>query len=296
MRVVYSPRYLLEFGAHVFPTGKYRLVAEEVRRLGLVPGGFVEPVAATWDDLALVHAPAYLAALRDGTLSPADVARLEIPCDRSIVEGFRLMTGGTLVACDLALDGADRVAVHIGGGFHHAFAGHGEGFCVFNDVAVAIRRALAARQIGRAAVIDVDVHQGNGTASIFAGDGRVFTASLHEQDNYPAVKPPSSLDVGLGRGAGDDAYLAALDPVVARVLARMPDLVVYVAGADPYEDDQLGRLGLTLDGLRRRDRLVFQALASAGVPVVVVLGGGYARRVEDTVAIHVATIDEAASA
>lgn len=296
MRVVYSPRYHLDFGAHVFPTEKYRRVADEVQRLGLVPGGFVEPVAAGWDDLALVHTPAYLESLRQATLSPTEVARLEIPFDTAIVEGFRFMTGGTLVACDLALDGLDRVAVHIGGGFHHAFAAHGEGFCMFNDVAVAVRRALAARQIGCAAVLDVDVHQGNGTAAIFGGDPRVFTASLHEQENYPAVKPPSSLDVGLARGTGDDAYLSALDDAVARVLARMPDLVVYLAGADPYEDDQLGRLALTRDGLRRRDRLVFQALASAGVPAVVVLAGGYARHVEDTVAIHVATIDEAAAA
>lgn len=296
MRVVYSPRYHLDFGAHVFPTVKYRRVADTVVHRGLVADGFVEPVQATWDDLALVHTPAYLAALRSGTLAPADVARLEIPCDTAIVEGFRLMTGGTLTAMDLALDGVDRVAVHIGGGFHHAFAGHGEGFCVFNDIAVAIRRALRARQIGRATVLDVDVHQGNGTAAIFAGDHHVDTVSLHEQDNYPAVKPPSVVDVGFERGTGDQPYLAALDEVVDRLLARLPDVVVYVAGADPYADDQLGGLGLTLDGLRERDRRVFAALAAAGVPVVVVLGGGYARRVEDTVAIHVATIEEAAAA
>jgi acetoin utilization deacetylase AcuC-like enzyme len=296
MRVVYSPRYHLDFGAHVFPTVKYRRVAEAVLQRGLAGGGFAEPIPATWDDLALVHTAGYLAALRTGSLSPADIARLEIPCDAAIVEGFRLMTGGTLTAMDLALDGLDRVAVHIGGGFHHAFAGHGEGFCVFNDIAVAIRRALGARQIGRAAVLDVDVHQGNGTASIFAGDHHVDTASLHEQDNYPAVKPPSTIDVGFARGTGDGAYLAALDQAVDRLLARMPDVVVYVAGADPYEDDQLGGLGLTRAGLRTRDRRVFAALAAAGVPVVVVLGGGYARHLADTVAIHVATIEEAAAA
>ncbi len=295
MRVVYSPRYHLDFGAHVFPTVKYRRVAEAAASRGLIPGGFTEPVQATWEDLALVHTPAYLAALRHGTLSPADLARLEIPCDTAIVEGFRLMTGGTLTAMDLALDGVDRVAVHIGGGFHHAFAGHGEGFCVFNDIAVAIRRAVAARQIGRAAVLDVDVHQGNGTAAIFGGDHHVDTVSLHEQDNYPAVKPPSTVDVGFARGADDGAYLAALDEVLERLMARLPDVVVYVAGADPYADDQLGGLGLTLDGLRERDRRVFVALAAAGVPVVVVLGGGYARRLDDTVAIHVATLVEAAA-
>jgi len=296
MRVVYSPRYHLDLGPHVFPTTKYRLVAEAVRRAGLVPDGFVEPAAATWDELALVHTPVYLDALRGGTLSAEDIARLEIPCTPVLVEGFRFMTGGTLMATDLALDGADRTAVHIGGGFHHAFAGHGEGFCVFNDVAVAIRRALAARLAGSAAVLDLDVHQGNGTASIFAGDRRVYTASIHEADNYPYVKPPSALDVGLPRGTNDDEYLAHLDGVLARMLDQLPDVVFYLAGADPYMDDQLGRLRLSLDGLRRRDRRVFAALRAAGVPVVVVLAGGYARQVDDTVAIHVATIAEAAAA
>lgn len=294
MRVVYSPRYHLDFGAHVFPTVKYVRIAEAVSRLGLVPGGFVEPVPATWDELALVHTEAYLDALVQGTLTPADVARLEIPCTPGIVEGFRFMTGGTLTATALALDGDDRVAVHIGGGFHHAFADHGEGFCVFNDVAIAIRRALAERQIGTAAVIDLDVHQGNGTAAIFAGDSRVFTASMHEQDNYPQVKPPGALDIGLPRATPDPVYLSHLDGLLARVLASLPDLAVYLAGADPYADDQLGRLALTKAGLRQRDRMVFDALASAGIPVVVVLAGGYARQVDDTVAIHVATIQEAA--
>ncbi len=296
MRVVYSPRYHLDLGPHVFPTTKYRLVAEAVRRAGLVPDGFAEPVAATWADLALVHTPAYLDALRAGTLSAEDIARLEIPCTPVLVEGFRFMTGGTLMATDLALDGADRTAVHIGGGFHHAFAGHGEGFCVFNDVAVAIRRALGARLAGSAAVLDLDVHQGNGTAAIFAGDRRVYTASIHEADTYPYVKPPSALDVGLPRGTTDDEYLAHLDGVLARLLEQLPDVVFYLAGADPYMDDQLGRLRLSLDGLRRRDRRVFAALRAAGVPVVVVLAGGYARQVEDTVKIHVATIAEAAAA
>ena len=203
------------------------------------------------------------------------------------------MTGGTTTAARLALDGHDRVAVHIGGGFHHAFAGHGEGFCMFNDVAVAIRRVFHERLAGRAAVVDLDVHQGNGTAAIFAGDRRVFTLSVHEQDNYPPVKPPSSLDIGLPRGTGDADYLAGLDAALARTLEHLPDVVFYLAGADPYLDDQLGGLALTLDGLRRRDRLVFGAARAAGVPIVVLLAGGYARRVDDTVAIHVATIEEA---
>lgn len=293
MRVVYTPRYHLDFGAHVFPTAKYRLVAERLVAAGLVRGGFVEPVAATWDELALVHTPGYLDAVAHGRLTPDEVARLEIPCTPAIVEGFRLMTGGSLTAARLALDGTDRVAVHVGGGFHHAFAGHGEGFCLFNDVAVAIHDARRARTADRAAVVDLDVHQGNGTASIFAGDARVFTLSIHDEANYPEVKPPGSLDIGLPRGTGDGAYLAVLDAALGRALEHYPDVLFYLAGADPFVDDQLGGLALTMDGLRRRDRAVFDAARSAGVPVVVLLAGGYARRLDDTVAIHVATVDEA---
>ena len=222
------------------------------------------------------------------------MARLEIPCSPAIVDGFRLMTGGTITAARLALDGRDRVAVHIGGGFHHAFAGHGEGFCMFNDVAVAIREAQRARRAVRAAVVDLDVHHGNGTASIFAGDPRVFTLSMHDEANYPVVKPPGSLDIGLARGSGDADYLACLDGALTRVLEHLPDVLFYLAGADPYADDQLGGLALSLAGLRRRDRLVFEAARSAGVPIVVLLAGGYARHLDDTVAIHAATIEEAA--
>jgi acetoin utilization deacetylase AcuC-like enzyme len=281
---------------HVFPTEKYRLVAARVARAGLVPAGFVEPVPASWDELALVHTPAYLDALAHGTLTPDDLARLEIPCSPAIVEGFRLMTGGTITAARLALDGRDRVAVHIGGGFHHAFAGHGEGFCMFNDVAVAIREAQRARRAVRAAVVDLDVHHGNGTASIFAGDPRVFTLSVHDQANYPPVKPAGSLDIGLARGSGDADYLGGLDGALTRVLEHLPDVLFYLAGADPYSDDQLGGLAVSQAGLRRRDRLVFEAGRSAGVPIVVVLAGGYARHLDDTVAIHAATVEEAARA
>jgi acetoin utilization deacetylase AcuC-like enzyme len=296
VRVVFSPLYHLEFGAHVFPTVKYRLVADRVARSGLVPRGFVAPEAATWEALGLVHTESYLDALRRGTLPADEQARLEIPFTPAIVDGFRLMTGGTLTAMRLALDGVDRVAVHIGGGFHHAFAGHGEGFCMFNDVAVAIRLAQRERRASRAAVVDLDVHHGNGTAAIFAGDSRVFTLSLHDEDNYPAVKPRGSLDVGLRRGTGDAEYLAALGVALARAFEHLPDIVFYLAGADPYADDQLGGLALSAAGLRTRDRRVLEAARDAGVPIVVVLAGGYARRVDDTVAIHAATIEEAARA
>ena len=295
MRVVYSPRYHLDFGAHVFPTAKYHAVAGRLEQAGVVaPGSYVAPVDADWSDLSLAHAPSYLEALRAGTLSAAAIARLEIPYSREIVDGFRFMTGGSVVAARLALDGTDRTAVHLGGGFHHAFAGHGEGFCMFNDVAVAILVAFRDRLAASAAVVDLDVHHGNGTAAIFADDARVFTLSVHEQDNYPEVKPRGSLDLGLARGTGDDEYLQVLEAGLARALDALPDLVVYLAGADPYADDQLGGLALTRDGLRRRDRMVFEAARGAGVPIVVLLAGGYARRFDDTVAVHAATVEEAA--
>jgi acetoin utilization deacetylase AcuC-like enzyme len=297
VRVVYSPRYHLDFGAHVFPTAKYHAVAERITRAAVVPpGAFVEPRDAPWDDLALVHTSGYLEALRTCTLGPDAIARLEIPCSPEIVAGFRFMTGGSVMAARLALDGADRTAMHLGGGFHHAFAGHGEGFCMLNDIAVAIRVVFRDRLAASAAVVDLDVHQGNGTAAIFAGDARVFTLSMHEQDNYPYAKPRGSLDIGLRRGTGDDEYLGLLEGALARALDALPDLVVYLAGADPYLDDQLGGLALTRDGLRRRDRMVFEAARGAGVPIVVLLAGGYARSVDDTVAIHAATVEEAARA
>ncbi|HUU35691.1 MAG TPA: histone deacetylase [Vicinamibacterales bacterium] len=295
MRVVYSPRYQPDLGAHVFPTAKYHAVADRITDAHIVTARtFVEPVEATWDDLALVHTAAYLDGLRDGTLSAEAMARLEIPCSPATVDGFRLMTGGTLVAARLALDGTDRTVVHLGGGFHHAFAGHGEGFCMFNDVAVAIRAAFRDRMAASAAVIDLDVHQGNGTAAIFGRQPRVFTLSIHEEDNYPYVKPRGSLDLGLPGGTGDDSFLGVLEGALARALEARPDIVLYLAGADPYADDQLGGLALTRAGLRRRARMVFDAARGAGVPVVVLLAGGYARHLEDTVAIHAATVEEAA--
>jgi acetoin utilization deacetylase AcuC-like enzyme len=185
-------------------------------------------------------------------------------------------------------------AVNFGGGFHHAFADHGEGFCVLNDVAIALRELLHDRTIQRAAVIDVDVHQGHGTAAIFRGDPAVFTFSIHEEDNYPLVKPPSDQDVGLDRGADGKVYLAALGHWVPRILeSHRPDLVAYVAGADPFEEDQLGGLKLTREDLRARDKLVFDSARARSVPVAAYLAGGYARRVEDTVAIHADMVEEA---
>jgi acetoin utilization deacetylase AcuC-like enzyme len=306
-RVVYSPRYRIDLGLHVFPTEKYRLVYERLLTEGFDPSSVVEPAPAEWDQLALVHTADYLARLRDGTMTDDDIAQLELPWSREMVEGFRVMTGGTIEAAlqvsgvksqvsgssDLKLQTSDvRVAVHIGGGLHHAFPNHGEGFCPFNDVAVAIR-VLQSRGVERVAVIDLDVHHGNGTAFIFESDPRVFTFSMHQQHNYPMWKPRSTLDIGLPDGAHDDTYLRELEGALPRVLADRPGCVFYLAGADPYEDDQLGGLRLTREGLRRRDRIVFDAVREANAPLVVTLAGGYARRVDDTVAIHVATIQEA---
>src|SRR6185295_15829958 len=262
--------------------------------------------------------------MRTGAVTPDDIRQLELPWSRELVEGFRLMTGGTiqaaLIACglevrstksevrrtehqtsDLTVQTSDyrlqtsrfRPTVHIGGGLHHAFPSHGEGFCPFNDVAVAVR-LLQAHGLERHAIVDLDVHHGNGTAFIFESDPRVFTFSMHQQHNYPMWKPRGSLDIGLPDGAHDAAFLDALGGALPAVMAHRPQCVFYLAGADPYEDDQLGGLRLTKAGLRERDRVVIDAVRAEGVPLVIVLAGGYARRVEDTIAIHAATIGEAA--
>lgn len=292
MKVVYSPRYRIDIGPHVFPTEKYALVHARLRQAGVVqPSDVLEPLPASWDDLALVHTAEYLTKMRDGALSEEDLLQLELPWSRQMVDGFRVMVGGTILAAQCAVD-ARTIAVHIGGGLHHAFANHGEGFCPFNDVAVAVR-VLQRRGIERAAIVDLDVHHGNGTAFIFESDPRVFTFSVHQQHNYPLWKPRGSLDIGLSDGTGDAEYLSQLEHGLAKMMASDPQCVFYLAGADPYEDDQLGGLGLTQAGLRTRDRMVMEHVRAAGLPLVIVLAGGYARRVEDTVAIHLATIEEA---
>ncbi len=292
MIILYAPEYVVDLGPHVFPTAKYRLVQAHLLETGIVePSGFRAPEPASWEDLALVHTAAYLRKVRTGEFSLAELVRLEIPWSPPIVEGFRLMTGGTVLAAQAALE--EGVAVNLGGGFHHAFPDHGEGFCLFHDVAVAVRRLQRDGQLVRAAIVDCDVHHGNGTAAIFATDPRVFTCSIHQERNYPAVKPPSCLDVGLEDGVDDETYLRALDEALPAVLAHRPELMFYLAGADPYVGDQLGGLAMTREGLRERDRRVLAAARAAGVPIVVLLAGGYARRLEDTVAIHVATVEEA---
>jgi acetoin utilization deacetylase AcuC-like enzyme len=301
VKVFFSPRYDVTLPGHVWPTSKYRLIAE---RLAVGPYAaacqILDPPEASWEDLALVHTSEYLEKLRSGVLSDDEIATLELPWQPEFASAFRIMAGGSCAAAAAALD--DGKAAHLGGGLHHAFANHGEGFCPINDIAVAIRLAQrstrvrsrqSARPVRRAAVIDLDVHHGNGTAFIFESDPRVFTFSMHQQHNYPLWKPRGSRDIGLPDGAHDAAFLGALDAALPEVVAHAPACVFYLAGADPYEDDQLGGLRLTKEGLRRRDRVVIDAVRHAGVPLIIVLAGGYARRVDDTVAIHAATIEEA---
>ncbi len=301
MQLVYSPHYHINIGRHVYPTAKYALVYERLVSTGICGDcRVVEPELPSWEDLALVHTPEYLAKVRDGRLTPTELAEFELPWSPDVVEGFRLMTGGTVHAARLAMEEAaagprhvPAIAANVGGGLHHAFANHGEGFCLFNDVAVAIRVLQRDAIVHGAAVIDLDVHHGNGTSMIFDLDDTVFTFSMHQQHNYPVFKPRSSLDIGLLDGTGDETYLHMLGGALPKVFNSYPDIVFYLAGADPYEDDQLGGLALTRHGLRQRDRMVLQAARASGVPVVIVLAGGYARHVEDTVGIHVATIEEA---
>jgi len=214
-----------------------------------------------------------------------------VPFSPELAEAMRLCCGGTLLAGRLALE--HGACPHLGGGFHHAFADHGEGFCLLNDVAVGTVALLDSSEVERVSIVDLDVHHGNGTAAIFAEESRVFTFSLHQEHNYPAVKPPSDLDVGLSNRTGDEVYLRRLrEELPAAVMEHAPDLVFYLAGADPYRRDQLGGLDLTLEGLRKRDSIVLDGCVETGVPIAVVLAGGYAVDTDDTVAIHAATVEE----
>ncbi len=293
--VVWHEAYEMDIGPHVFPTRKYRLVRDRLVHEGTIGHTNIRrPAPATDDDIGLVHSAGYLRKISANDLSAQERMTLEVPLSAALREGMWLCTGGSMLTGELALD--NGLAVHLGGGFHHAFCDHGEGFCLINDVAIAIRVLTARQKIRRAAVIDLDVHHGNGTAAIFADEPDVFTFSMHQEHNYPAWKPPSDLDIGLADGTGDDEYLSAVEHHLPAIIdIHRPDLVFYLAGADPYEHDQLGGLGLTLSGLRQRDRLVFDALTRAGVPGAVTLAGGYAVNQDDTLEIHCGTVREAAS-
>jgi acetoin utilization deacetylase AcuC-like enzyme len=316
-KLIYSDAYYLPIGEHVFPAEKYRRIRERLLANGVAADDdFLEPQLASDEDILLVHTPEYVDKLQTGTLSSREELALEVPYSRELVDAFWLAAGGSILAARQALK--DGVGISIGGGFHHAFADHGEGFCMIHDVAVAIRRLQRDGKIRTAMTVDCDVHQGNGTAAIFAGKrapgntlpsasgspmatqgirrknpnaGDVFTISLHQHNNYPVWKPPSSIDVDLPDGIGDDDYLAWLDNALSSGLRQsQPELLCYLAGADPYKEDQLGGLSLTIDGLKKRDELVFRVAQARGIPVMVTFAGGYAQKVEDTVTIHCNTV------
>jgi acetoin utilization deacetylase AcuC-like enzyme len=288
-RLVYHPHYNMDIGAHVFPAKKYGLLRDRLLRTGFAAEeDFVAPEPASDEDVLLVHDPAWVDKLRHGTLSYQDIQRLEIPYSRKTMESVWLTAGGTILAARHALE--SRLGFNVGGGFHHAFAAHGEGFCALNDIAVAVRRLQQDRVIHRAMIIDCDVHHGNGTAGIFANDPSVFTLSIHQANNYPSEKPLSSLDIHLPDFTGDQEYLERLGNGISAALTMLrPNLILYVAGADPFCEDQLGGLSLTFDGLMARDRLVLGRAVREKIPVAIVLAGGYAVSVEDTITIHANT-------
>jgi acetoin utilization deacetylase AcuC-like enzyme len=313
-KLVYSDDYYLPIGSHVFPAEKYQRIHKRLLAEGIADAqDFVSPQPASDHDILLVHTPQYVQKLKTGTLSAREELEMEIPYSPELVRAFWLAAGGSMLAADYALN--DRVAINIGGGFHHAFPDHGEGFCMIHDVAVAIRRMQRDDKIRNAMTVDCDVHQGNGTAAIFAGvrvpseplpsvarsvsgvrmrnahAGDVFTISLHQENNYPAWKPHSSIDVDLPDEIEDDAYLAWLDNALSSAFRNFePELICYIAGADPYKEDQLGGLSLTIAGLKRRDELVFKVAHARDIPIMVTFAGGYARKVEDTVTIHCNTV------
>ncbi|MBN8999929.1 MAG: histone deacetylase [Rhizobiales bacterium] len=293
--IVHHPAYTAEIPAeHRFPMGKYRRLAEVLRETGLAPQGFVEPQAASADELSLAHDAIYVGQVLDLALPRAIERENGLPLNENVMRRARAATGGTLLAARLALEAG--IACNTAGGSHHARFDQGAGFCTFNDVAVAIRVLMREGRIGTALVVDCDVHQGDGTADIFAGEPAVTTLSLHAERNYPARKRASSVDVGLPDGLGDDAYLAALGDVVPGLLgASRPDIVFYNAGVDPHRDDRLGRLSLSDAGLARRDRLVIEAAVRRGIPLVGVIGGGYGAD-EDRIARRHALLFAAASA
>jgi len=296
LKLIYDERYDLNLGAHVFPSQKYRLVYERLLQEGIASQeDFLKPMPASDEDILRVHSQDYLYKLKTGSLTRAEVMRMEVPYSTELIEACWLAAGGSILSGRRALE--EGFSANLGGGFHHAYPDHGEGFCVIHDVAVAIRKMQADGAIERAMVVDTDVHQGNGTAAIFGGDETVFTMSIHQEHNYPYPKPPSTVDVNLPDGMGDADYLAILEKYLHRSFDEFsPQLLFYVAGADPYGEDQLGGLALTMEGLARRDALVMGYAQRNQVPTAVTLAGGYARKLDDTVSIHVNTIKAAIQA
>ncbi len=294
MRVSFHPDYRVDLPpTHPYPMGKYPLLHARLLASGVITAADVmQPEEASLDMLATVHTPDYLARLAGNALSSAEIRRLGVPFTPRLWRRSRLAVHGTWLAAGAAL--ADGLGGNLAGGTHHAFADHGEGFCVLNDVAVAIRWLQAEGRVRRVLVVDLDVHQGNGTAAIFAGEPDVYTLSLHGERNYPTRKERSSRDVELPDGAGDEAYLAALGPALAAALAAArPELAFLVAGVDVVAGDRYGRLALSEDGLRRRERHVVATLRGAGCPLAIVLGGGYAATTLRTSQLHALVFEEA---
>jgi acetoin utilization deacetylase AcuC-like enzyme len=296
MRVSHHPGFALPLPpSHPFPTAKYRLIREVLLARGVIRESDIDrPEEAPLEVLRRVHTEAYLAKLESGGLTAAEQRRLGVPWSPELWVRSRRATAGTLLAARRALDSG--LGANLAGGTHHAFADHGEGFCVLNDVAVAIRALQAEDRVSRVLVVDLDVHQGNGTASIFEGDPSVFTFSIHGAGNYPAEKLRSTLDVGLADGTGDDEYLAALGlhlPAILKGFAA--DLVFYLAGVDVAAGDRYGRFRLTDGGIRARDRQVLELARRAGLPLVITLAGGYAATAERTAALHSIVFEEAAA-
>jgi acetoin utilization deacetylase AcuC-like enzyme len=292
----YSDHFVLPLPeGHKFPMAKYSLLRERILASGILPASHVqEAPVASWDDLRLIHTPEYVDAVAAGTLSRDAQRRIGFPWSPEMVERSRRSVGATLAASRAAL--RDGVAANLAGGTHHAFADRGEGYCVFNDVAVAARTLQRDGAATRIAVVDCDVHQGNGTAAIFQGDPSIFTFSMHGAQNYPFRKEVSDLDVALDDGTGDAEYLPLLAHHLEQVItSHRPDFVFYLAGADPYEGDRLGRLKMTITGLRRRDEIVLHRCFALGVPVAISMSGGYAPDIDAVVTIHANTIAVAAT-
>lgn len=289
MKAFYSDHFVLPLpDGHRFPMQKYHLVRQGVAdRVADIE--FHEAPYTTDGVLALAHHPDYIRRVSAGMLSPAEQKAIGFPWTPQMVERSRRSAGATIAACRAAI--GQGAAANLAGGTHHAYADHGEGFCVFNDAAIAARLMQAERRVKRVAIVDLDVHQGNGTASILANDDSVFTLSLHGENNYPFRKEVSDLDMALPDGTGDDAYLSALREALAELFRRfLPQLIIYLAGADPHEGDRLGKLKLTTDGLAARDRMVLDAARKREIPVAITMAGGYGKNIRDTVAVHVQTI------
>jgi acetoin utilization deacetylase AcuC-like enzyme len=291
MYTLYSDGYVIDLPAtHGFPIQKYRLIREQLLAEGtLAAAELVEPTLAAPQDICRVHTQKYWERFQTGTLAPEEIRRIGLPWSEALVRRSCASVQGTITASRIAV--REAIGINLAGGTHHAFPDHGEGYCILNDIAIAIRVLQHDAWMQRMAIIDCDVHQGNGTAAIFADEPDVFSFSIHGMNNYPLRKVPGSLDIALPDGTGDEEYLHALQPAVSRILAEFrPGLIFYIAGADPHEGDRLGRLRLTHEGLRRRDEFVLRTCRDAGIPVAIALGGGYGRNLDHTVEAHCGTV------